>query len=141
MYDESSPYFWPLRSNVQSFGLRLAWASASTSACRYARKIAFTALSLRSAIDMGTCRFFGLNERDHDDVYHDRHEDRRLAILSRSGQPRVDHRAPDAAPTGSSPVIAARTRPARCAASAMRSGDVMNEMRKNPSPPLPKPEP
>src|SRR5581483_139761 len=49
--------------------------------------------------------------------------------------------APAGAPAPISSVIAASTRPARRAASEMRSGDVMNEMRKNPSPPAPKPEP
>src|SRR5215207_2521967 len=43
-----------------------------------------------------------------------------------------------AAPTG---VMLLSSAPARCAASAMRAGDWMNEMRKNPSPPAPNDDP
>src|SRR5204863_667916 len=43
-----------------------------------------------------------------------------------------------ATPTG---IMLARSAPARCAASAMRAGDWMNEMRKKPSPPAPNDEP
>src|SRR4029079_16555730 len=72
------------------------------------------------------------DHRDHDDVNRDRPRDCRALPL-----PAIEHRClhATAAP------IDAMTRPARRAASAMRSGERMNEMRKKPSPPAPKPDP
>src|SRR6185437_7006561 len=75
------------------------------------------------------------DEHDRDGVQSERQGDGALVAPPALEAESWQALHPTAAP------IDASTRPARRAASAMRSGFVTNEMRKNPSPPAPKLEP